>query len=145
MFNGKILVAIDGSPASGRALTAAIGLAAAVGVELIAFTALPPYPYAGIGESSGVAAADHQARAGAAASERLAAAQQQARAAGVACHTSMLEDDEPYRAIIAAADKHGCGLIVMASHGRRGVRALLLGSETQRVLTHTERPVLVVR
>ena len=57
----------------------------------------------------------------------------------------MLEDDEPYRAIVATADKHDCGLIVMASHGRRGIRALVLGSETQRVLTHTTRPVLVVR
>jgi nucleotide-binding universal stress UspA family protein len=52
---------------------------------------------------------------------------------------------QPYRATIAAAEKHGCGLIVMASHGRRGMRALVLGSETQRVLTHTTLPVLVVR
>jgi nucleotide-binding universal stress UspA family protein len=145
LFNGRILVAIDGSPHSDRAVATAIELAAAVGAGLIAFTALPRYPYAGIGESSGVAAADHQERAGAAASERLAAAEKQARSAGIDCHTSMLEDDDPYRAIIAAAEKHRCGLIVMASHGRRGMRALLLGSETQRVLTHTDRPVLVVR
>jgi nucleotide-binding universal stress UspA family protein len=68
-----------------------------------------------------------------------------ARAAGVECHTSMLEDDEPYRATIASAERHGCGLIVMASHGRSGVRALVLGSETQRVLTHSTLPVLVIR
>jgi nucleotide-binding universal stress UspA family protein len=57
----------------------------------------------------------------------------------------MLEDDQPHRAIVAAAARHHCGLIVMASHGRRGVGGVVLGSETQRVLTHTHRPVLVVR
>jgi nucleotide-binding universal stress UspA family protein len=145
MFNGRILVATDGSALSDKATSVAIELAAALGAELVAFTAVARYPYAGVGESSGVAAADHQARAGAEASERLARAQRQAQQAGVPCHTSMLEDDEPYRAIVAAADKHDCGLIVMASHGRRGVQAVLLGSETQRVLAHTARPVLVVR
>jgi nucleotide-binding universal stress UspA family protein len=145
MYNGRILVATDGSELSDAAVTVAIELARAVGAELVAFTALPAYPYAGIGESSGVAAQDHQARAGAEASDRLARVARSAREAGVACHTSMLEDDQPYRAIVAAADKHDCGLIVMASHGRRGVQALVLGSETQRVLTHTQRPVLVVR
>ena len=145
MFNGRILVATDGSELSDAAVTVAIELARAVGAELVAFTTLPVYPYAGIGESSGVAAGEHQARTGAEASDRLARVERSAREAGVPCHTSMLEDAEPYRAIIAAAEKHDCGLIVMASHGRRGVEALLIGSETQRVLTHTRRPVLVVR
>jgi nucleotide-binding universal stress UspA family protein len=145
MFNGRIMVATDGSELSDSAVTVAIELARAVGAELIAFTAVPAYPYAGIGESSGVAAGDHQARAGAEASDRLARVERSAREAGVPCHTSMLEDDQPHRAIVAAADKHDCGLIVMASHGRRGVEALVLGSETQRVLTLTRRPVLVVR
>jgi nucleotide-binding universal stress UspA family protein len=145
MFNGRILVATDGSALSARAVETALALARTLGAELVAFTAVPAYPYAGIGESSGVAAADHQASAGAEASERLAAVERQARAAGVACHTSMLESDEPYRAIVLTADKHDCGLIVMASHGRHGVEGLLLGSETQRVLAHTTRPVLVVR
>ena len=145
MFNGRILVATDGSDLSGKAVATAVELARALGAELIAFTTLPAYPYAGIGESSGVAAEDHQARIGAEASDRLGQVEQVAAAAGVACRTSMLEDDEPYRGIITAADKHDCGLIVMASHGRRGVQALVLGSETQRVLTHTLRPVLVVR
>lgn len=145
MFNGRILVATDGSDLSDRAVETAVGLARALGAELVAFTALPVYPYAGIGESSGVASEDYQARAGAEASDRLARVEQRARDAGVRCHTSMLEADDPYRAIIAAADKHECGLIVMASHGRRGFEGLVLGSETQRVLTYTQRPVLVVR
>jgi nucleotide-binding universal stress UspA family protein len=145
MFNGKILVATDGSELSDKAATTAVELARALGAQLIAFTAVPPYPYAGIGESSGVASGDHRASVGAEASERLARVERLARAAGVPCHTSMLEDDAPYRAIVAAAGKHHCGLIVMASHGRRGVEGVVLGSETQRVLAHTRRPVLVVR
>jgi nucleotide-binding universal stress UspA family protein len=145
MFNGRILVATDGSSLSDKAVDMAVELARSCGAELIAFTAVPTYPYAGIGESSSVAGEDYRGRAGAEASDRLARVDERARAAGVPCHTSMLEADEPYRAVIAAADKHDCGLIVMASHGRRGVEGLLLGSETQRVLTHTRRPVLVVR
>jgi nucleotide-binding universal stress UspA family protein len=145
MFSGRILVATDGSDLSVKAIATAVELARALGAELVAFTTLPVYPYAGIGESSGIAAEDYQARAGAEASDRLAQAERMARDAGVSCHTSMLEYDAPYRGIIAAAEKHDCGLIVMASHGRRGVESLVLGSETQRVLTHTTRPVLVVR
>ena len=68
-----------------------------------------------------------------------------AKAAGVACETAQLENDQPYRAIIAAAKDRGCDLIVMASHGRRGIRRLLLGSETSLVLTHSTIPVLVTR
>jgi len=145
MFNGSILVATDGTALSERAIAAAVELARATGSKLVGFTAVSPYRYAGIGESSGVAAADHQAQVGADASARLAVVERLARAAGVECHTSMLEDDAPYRATIASAERHGCGLIVMASHGRSGVRALVLGSETQRVLAHSTLPVLVIR
>jgi nucleotide-binding universal stress UspA family protein len=145
MYNGRILVATDGSELSAKAVATAVALARATGCSLVAFTAMPVYPYAGIGESSGVAASDHQAKVGAAAAERLAVVTRAAQAAGVECQTSMREDDEPYRAIISAAERHGCGLIVMASHGRRGVQALILGSETQRVLSHSQLPVLVVR
>jgi nucleotide-binding universal stress UspA family protein len=145
MFNGKILVATDGSELSDKAVSTAVELARALGAQLIAFTAVPPYPYAGIGESSGVAAGDYQSRVGAEASDRLARVERAASEFGVPCHTSMLEDDVPHRAIVAAAARHHCGLIVMASHGRRGVEGVVLGSETQRVLAHTRRPVLVVR
>jgi nucleotide-binding universal stress UspA family protein len=145
MFNSTILVATDGTAHSERAIAAAVELARATGSKLIGFTALPPYGYAGIGESSGVAAADHQAWVGAEASSRLAVVERMARDAGVECHSSMLEDDKPYRAIIADAQRHACGLIVIASHGHLGMRALVLGSETLRVLTHSTLPVLVVR
>lgn len=69
----------------------------------------------------------------------------EATQAGVECETVTATRAHPYEAIISVAVQHKCDLIVMASHGRRGVRALLIGSETQKVLTHSEIPVLVVR
>ena len=68
-----------------------------------------------------------------------------AKAMGVACETALVEDDHPYQAIIDTAAKRGCDLIAMASHGRRGIAALVLGSETTKVLTHSTIPVLVFR
>jgi nucleotide-binding universal stress UspA family protein len=65
--------------------------------------------------------------------------------AGVACETVIEQGDHPYEAIIEVARRRGCDLIVMASHGRRGMAGLLMGSETQRVLTHAPVPVLIWR
>jgi nucleotide-binding universal stress UspA family protein len=70
---------------------------------------------------------------------------QAARAANVAFANVLLEGGDPYEAILAAARDHGCDLILMASHGRKGVRGLLLGSQTQKVLTHSSIPVMVFR
>jgi nucleotide-binding universal stress UspA family protein len=75
----------------------------------------------------------------------LAAAEKEAREARVACDLVYEKNDYPYEAIIRVAEQKGCDLIMMASHGRRGVGALLLGSETQKVLTHSKIPVLVFR
>ena len=75
----------------------------------------------------------------------LGAAARAAQAAGVACETVQLEHEHPYRAIIDAAESKGCDLIVMASHGRHGISAIVLGSETVKVLTHCKIPVLVHR
>lgn len=65
--------------------------------------------------------------------------------AGITCDTDMSCFAVPYMGIIDAAERHGCDVIFMASHGRRGLAGLLLGSETQKVLTHTEIPVIVYR
>ena len=68
-----------------------------------------------------------------------------AKAAGVACETAQLESDQPYRAIITTAKEKGCDLIVMASHGKKGITGELVGSETARVITNCKIPVLVYR
>jgi nucleotide-binding universal stress UspA family protein len=75
----------------------------------------------------------------------LEAVERQGTEQGVAVSTVTAKDDHPYEAIIRTATERGCDLIVMASHGRRGMQALLLGSETQKVLTHSKLPVLVLR
>jgi nucleotide-binding universal stress UspA family protein len=75
----------------------------------------------------------------------LYAIEKGAKEAGVACDVVYERNDYPYEAIIRVAEQKGCDLIMMASHGRRGVGALLIGSETQRVLTHSKIPVLVYR
>jgi nucleotide-binding universal stress UspA family protein len=81
----------------------------------------------------------------AAVKEILASVVATAKASSVECETLEVEDQHPYQGIITTAKSKGCDLIVMASHGRRGVSALLIGSETQKVLTHTAIPVLVCR
>jgi nucleotide-binding universal stress UspA family protein len=79
------------------------------------------------------------------AQEILGRAVREAMASGVQCETVAAVSDTPYEAIIKTADEHNCDLIFMASHGRRGLTGLLLGSETQKVLTHSDIPVLVYR
>ena len=87
--------------------------------------------------------AEHAARAKAHAQNILESVAQEARAAGVACETVQVEQDHPYEGIIDTAERRGCDLIVMASHGRSGIAAIVLGSVTMKVLTHTKIPVLV--
>jgi nucleotide-binding universal stress UspA family protein len=75
----------------------------------------------------------------------LAVIESAAKEAGVACDTAYVTSDHPYEAILKMAEDKGCDLIAMASHGRKGVRGFLLGSETQKVLAHSQVPVLVFR
>ena len=89
--------------------------------------------------------AQHTVRAQATAQKILSAAAQLAESSGVKYTTIHLEHEHPYRAIIDTAQAETCGLIIMASHGRRGISALVLGSETMKVLTHCQIPVLVHR
>jgi nucleotide-binding universal stress UspA family protein len=145
MFNGKILVATDGTPVAERAVDTAAQLAGRLGIDLTAVTVAAPYPYSAVGESSAIAGADYQSAVGAEASARLARAREIASGAGVECGTSMQEASDVFQGILAAAQQAGAGLIVMASHGRRGLSALMLGSETQKLLAHTKVPVLIVR
>ncbi|AGW93031.1 MULTISPECIES: universal stress protein [Cupriavidus] len=139
-----ILLATDGSELSRLAMTAAIGFVKEGGAKLTAYTCMEEYPYLSSGDAGHPRrkAFEEQeaARAGAHLAEVVAAAE----AAGVTCATDMTTS-VPYKGIIEAADRHGCDVIFMASHGRRGLEGLLVGSETQKVLTHCRIPVLVYR
>lgn len=88
---------------------------------------------------------EYEAQFKAQAEQYLSVVEKAARDAGVAFDCAYVTSGHPYAAIIEAAEERGCDLIVMASHGRRGAKAVLLGSETQKVLTHSQIPVLVYR
>jgi len=143
-----LLVATDGSKLSEKAVAHAIGLAQAVGASLTAFYAAPDYPMPAYADGvvyEPVTRKEYAKLAGEEAQKILAVAATKAEAAGVECNTAYSIAAAPWEAILAAAKKHKCDAIVMASHGRRGISAVLLGSETQKVLTHSKLPVVVVR
>jgi nucleotide-binding universal stress UspA family protein len=144
----RILVPTDGSVLSRKAIRSAIELAAGVGAEVVGLNVVPRYPTSYFEGGSSVSA-DEVARA-----EKQWAEQGQAIAnevgkaaakAGVKARAVTVRSDLVAEAILGAARKHGCDLVVMASHGRKGLKRLLLGSETQHVLTHGAVPVLVLR
>jgi nucleotide-binding universal stress UspA family protein len=143
-----ILVPTDGSELSRRAAAAAVEEARATGARLTVLHAMPPATPLVFGELLPVAYMppdEHERLVNKAADIYLADVEAQAKAAGVECDTVKITSDFPAEAIIDAAKKHHCDLIWMASHGRRGMAALLLGSETQKVLTNAGLPVLVYR
>jgi nucleotide-binding universal stress UspA family protein len=144
----QILVATDGSKLSARAVTHAIDLAQALGAKLTAFYAAPDYPlpaYADGVAYEPMSRKEYQALCRKEADAILGPIAMKAESAGIEFNSVHAIGPAPWEAILAAARKNKCEAIVMASHGRRGVSALLLGSETQKVLTHSKIPVLVVR
>lgn len=143
-----ILVPTDGSQLSSDTAKHAITFAKETGARVTFFFAKPDYPVAFYGEGALIdpttpdkfaEMAEQQAR------EILAKNEAAAQAEGVICATASSVSDVPYEAIIEAAEKAGADLIFMASHGRRGFSGFLLGSETQKVLTHSKIPVLIYR
>src|SRR5262245_27086358 len=142
-----ILIATDGSERSERAIADGVALAAALGARVTVVTAtmplrsVDPKPVADIPGSEEFVREYLHGQA----SEVLAVAENIAADHGMTCETVQANDDHPYRAIIDTATAKACDLIVMASHGRRGVATLILGSETTKVLTHSHVPVLVHR
>jgi len=144
----RILVATDGSPLSDKAVEHGIGLADLTGAEVVALKVVPRYPQTYF--EGGVAlAADEVSRIEKQWQDEAMEAVQAVKSAGqkreVKVKPVTVKSDLIAEAIIAAAKRHKCDLIVMASHGRRGLKRLLLGSETQQVLTHSHIPVLVLR
>ena len=142
----SMLIPTDGSELAGKALRHGIELAKRIGAKATVLTVLPPFhTFTTDIEMIEDTPARYQARMQKHAEKTLGAAAQAAQAAGVACETVQVEHEHPYRAIVDIAESKGCDLIVMASHGRHGVSALVLGSETVKVLTHCKIPVLVHR
>jgi nucleotide-binding universal stress UspA family protein len=140
----RILVATDGTELSQRAAALAIGLARSLRAGIVGCAALPGYPYHGFGAEGAPAELTFRAQAAADANRNLDDMESAATRSGVS-FTRVVREGHPDDIILQTAEAEGCDLIVMASHGRRGVAALLLGSETQKVLARTARPVLVVR
>ena len=144
----RILVATDGSTLSKKAVTHAISLAALCGAELVALKVVPRYPQSyfegGIAmQPDEVKRVEKQwADEGQAVVD---AVKKSAAAKGVTTKAITIKSDVVSDALIAAVKKHDCDLIIMASHGRKGIKRLLLGSETQHVLTHATVPVLVLK
>jgi nucleotide-binding universal stress UspA family protein len=143
-----ILIPTDGSKLSERAATAGVKLAALLGARVTALFVAPPATpvvYERLMPVKYMTPDEHAAMIERAAERYLGVIQKTAAAAGVSCERISLTSDFPADAIVQTANRRKCDLIVMASHGRRGTAALLLGSETQKVLTHSKVPVLVHR
>lgn len=141
-----ILLPTDGSPLSEAAMRKGIQFAKTINARVTGFCVAPELRHFGFDADIGPefkkqAAAAVQAEV----AKNLLAIEKAAKEAGVPCDTFCEISDHPYEMIVKVAEKRGCDLIMMASHGRRGVRGLLVGSETQKVLTHSKIPVLVYR
>lgn len=141
-----ILLPTDGSQLSDVAMRKGIQFAKAIDARVTGFCVIPKLPFLSYDAELGPefkkqAAAAVQAEV----NKNLLAIEKAAKEAGVPCETVQEKSDQPYEAIIETAIRKECDLIIMASHGRRGVEGLLLGSETQKVLTHSKIPVLVYR
>ncbi len=142
----KILVATDGSPVSGAAASAAIEFAAASGASIVGLSLAQLYPYMLMPEAGAmVDLSMYEEAQDQMAEQAVKKLEEQAKAAGVNCVVCTKRAVHPYEEIITTAHENKCDLIWMASHGRRGLDKLLLGSETQRVLAHSSIPVMVYR
>ena len=141
-----LLLPTDGSEASQATLLEGVRLAKEFSARITGISVVPEFHVltfntAMIEDTRHAFVAESRAQA----HKFLALLSKAADEAGVPCETEIVLSDHPYEAIIDASKNKGCDLIMMASHGRRGVQALLLGSETQKVLTHSKVPVLVYR
>jgi nucleotide-binding universal stress UspA family protein len=143
---GHILIPTDGSDLSNNAVRHGLTLAKALNAKVTGITITIPFHVFAIDPETVTYTLDsYRKRTSAEATKYLTQINDAAAAVGVTCDVIETEHEHPYSAIIDAANKNGCDLIVMASHGRRGISAVVLGSETVKVLTHSNIPVLVYR
>ncbi|HEX5607671.1 MAG TPA: universal stress protein [Candidatus Binatia bacterium] len=141
-----ILIPTDGSELSARAINEGVALAKALHAEVTAITVSETFHTFSLNPMVVTETPEqYQKDSDAGAEKYLSVANDAAKAAGVPYEGVHVMHDHPYEAIIAAAKERGCDLIVMASHGRKGMSALVLGSVTVKVLTHSNIPALVCR
>ena len=141
-----LLIPTDGSELSEAAIQAGVQFAKSISAKVTGFHAMPKFHVIAYGPEIVSDTREEFTKDCKAHADRfLAVIVRAAKAADVPCETVIQTTDYPYEAIIATARERGCDLIMMASHGRRGFEALLLGSETQKVLAHSKIPVLVFR
>ena len=144
----RILVATDGSALSEKAVQSALSLAKLSGATLVALRVIPRYPRSYLEGGATVDISEIkriEAQWTAQAQEQLSAIKAEGKNMGVTVKTTIAKSDLVAESIIATADKQEVDLIVMASYGRKGIKRLLLGSETQHVLTHSGKPILELR
>jgi nucleotide-binding universal stress UspA family protein len=142
----QILLPTDGSDLSERAVLAGVSFAREIGAKVIGLTVTPEFhTFTYKTEMLEATEDEFNASTQRQAAKNLAVISDGASTAGVPCDVVQVTSDEPWAAILQVAKDRGCDLIIMASHGRRGIKALILGSETQKVLVHTDIPVLVYR
>jgi len=142
----RILVPTDGSDSSKASIQACIKFAKEINAEIVGIHVIPEFDAFVYSDYMPKESKDKIKRETEAQVEKfLVEIQSLAQAAGVKCETSIQVGDYPHEVIVKAAKDKGCDLIAMASHGRKGIKGLLLGSETQKVLTHSEIPVLIFR
>ncbi len=149
-----VLIPSDGSKRSENAINHGVKLAKVLGAKVTGVHVIPPFHsftyrsqmlltyHVALSEDS---ESGYKQATGECAKKILQTIKRAALAGGVSCDTITATDDQPFRAILEVAKKKGCDLIVMASHGHSGIGAVLIGSETQKVLTHSQIPVLVYR
>ena len=141
-----ILVPTDGSRLSEKAVRHAVEFARELKAKVTTLHVIPKFhTFTYAVEMLDMSAEEYEKTGAEHAQRYLRFAQRVAKSAGVECAVAHASGDQPYKEIIKAAQKNGCDLILMASHGRRGIEGFLLGSETQKVLTHSRTPVLVYR
>lgn len=144
-----IMLPVDGSELSLKAVGECLAFAKSGGARVTILNVVPHFSvHVTVGFSSDVVKELEKTREAEyrkAGEQMVAQLKARAKDAGVDCDGVVVVGDSPYEEIIDNAEKHGCDLIMMASHGRRGLDAVLIGSETVKVLTHTRIPVLVVR
>ncbi len=141
-----VLLPTDGSPLSEAAIRKGIQFAKMAGAKITGFYAKPDFHTLTLdAEMLEDTQAEFEKNSRTRAEKYLSQIERAATEEGVSCQTLSVVSDQPHEAIIAAANTNACDLIVMASHGRSGLKGILLGSVTQKVLTHTVLPVLVIR